>query len=117
MSEKGADISSIIAVIGPCIRQASYEVDKAFKNRFVKIDSINEQFFFGGRRIGRHHFDLSAYVRYQLERGGVKHISLMAGDTFADDDKFFSYRRSVLNGEDNYGRGISMIALGQRDDP
>ena len=35
----------------------------------------------------------------------------------ADDDKFFSYRRSVLNGEDNYGRGISMIALGQRDDP
>ena len=117
MSEKGADISSIIAAIGPCIRQASYEVDTEFKNRFVKNNSINERFFFGGKGIGRHHFDLSAYVRYQLERGGVEHISQLDGDTFADDDKFFSYRRSVLNGEDNYGRGISMIALGQLDDP
>ena len=73
-------------------------------------------FFCGGRKANKHYFDLSGYVRYQLERGGVEHISQSGGDTFSEEDKFFSYRRSIFNGEDNYGRGIAMIALGRRDD-
>ncbi len=32
-------------------------------------------------------------------------------DTCADEDRFFSYRRSVLRGEEGYGRGLSAIAL------
>ena len=111
MLEKGVNISSVIAAIGPCIGQASYEVGEEFKNRFVKHIPINERFFCSGGKAVKSHFDLAAYVRYQLERSGVKHISQLDSDTFVDDDKFFSYRRSLLKGEENYGRGISMIAL------
>ncbi|MCZ6638071.1 MAG: polyphenol oxidase, partial [Alphaproteobacteria bacterium] len=32
-------------------------------------------------------------------------------DTCAMEDRFFSYRRSFLNGEPDYGRNISVIAL------
>ncbi|MEE8562317.1 MAG: polyphenol oxidase, partial [Alphaproteobacteria bacterium] len=34
-------------------------------------------------------------------------------DTCALKDRFFSYRRSVLDGEPDYGRNISVIALSE----
>ena len=77
----------------------------------MKSDPNNEGYFSNGKRPGKHNFDLSGYVRYRLRRIGVEYISHFECDTCADEDTFFSYRRSVLNGEDNYGRGISLIAL------
>ena len=111
MVENGANISRIIAAVGPCIGSQSYEVDEDFRNRFVKSDPNNEGYFCDGKRPRKHQFDLSSYVRYRIERTGVEYISHVEYDTCADDDTFFSYRRSVLKGEDNYGRGISLIAL------
>ena len=114
MEKKGAKASRIIAAIGPCIGLKSYEVGEEFKIRFVNNDSENEIYFSNGKRSGKYNFDLSSYVRYRLERIGVEHISHFDYDTCADEDKFFSYRRSVLNREDNYGRAISLIALAAR---
>ena len=77
----------------------------------VQKDPQNGGFFRDGRKLGKHLFDLSAYIRYQLVIGGVEQISQLESDTCAEEEKFFSYRRSVLNGEDNYGREISIIAI------
>ena len=35
MCKAGADIDNIVAIIGPCIRQNSYEVDEEFINQFL----------------------------------------------------------------------------------
>jgi len=111
MVKNGATVSRILAAIGPCIGVESYEVDAKFKRLFVKKDNQNEIYFYKGKRQGKYYFDLSSYLKYKLERAGVEYISTLSYDTCADTENFFSYRRSVLKGEDNYGRGISLIAL------
>ena len=42
---------------------------------------------------------------------GLGQVVASGHDTCADEDRFFSYRRSVLRGEKGYGRGLSAIAL------
>ena len=111
MTGEGASISQIIAAMGPCIAQKSYEVGVEYKDRFVGIDNANERYFYSGKKTGQYYFDLSAFVRHRLESYGISHISQLDCDTCADEDTFFSYRRSLLKGEDNYGRSMSLIAL------
>ncbi len=111
MAKNGATVSRIVAAIGPCIGLNSYEVDSEFKGLFIKDNPTNEIFFYNGKFEGKYLFDLSSYVKSQLERGGIKYVANLEYDTCADMDKFFSYRRSVLRGEDNFGLGISLIAL------
>jgi copper oxidase (laccase) domain-containing protein len=43
-----------------------------------------------------------------LNLGGIDRIE---ADTCADAERFFSYRRSCLTGEPDYGRQLSAIAL------
>ena len=38
MEKLGADRSRIVAAVGPCIAQASYEVDGSFRERFLEAD-------------------------------------------------------------------------------
>ena len=111
MAKHGAKVSKIITAIGPCIGLQSYEVDAEFKGLFVKNDSKNEIYFYNGKLEGKYLFDLSSYVKYRLNRVGIEYVSNLKYDTCADIDKFFSYRRSVLTGENDCGRGISLIAL------
>ena len=113
MTQRGAITSNIIAAIGPCIAQKSYEVGAEFNDRFVEIDHANKRFFYTDVRTGKHLFDLAAYVRHRLQGRGVRQISQSERDTCTDEDAFFSYRRSILRGEEDYGRGISLIALAQ----
>ncbi|MGB5778941.1 MAG: laccase domain-containing protein, partial [Allopontixanthobacter sediminis] len=97
----------IRAGIGPCIAQASYEVDEAFRDRF---GADGEEFFAPGRP-GRHHFDLEGYAASRLAASGVESIDRLGLDTYSDPCRFFSYRRSVHSGENTYGRQISLIGL------
>ena len=50
MEKLGARRDRIRAAIGPCIGQASYEVDEDFRLRFLSEDSANERFFVPGPR-------------------------------------------------------------------
>lgn len=111
MIDAGAVPSRIEACIGPCIGPESYEVSDDFRDEFLSDDERNDAFFAKGRRPGHPMFDLAAYVAHRLTRYGLKRVRHMPGDTCADADRFFSYRRSVLQGEDDYGRGLSVIAL------
>lgn len=106
----GARAGRIAAAIGPCIAQASYEVDGAFRQGFVDADPANLRFFTDGRP-GHFHFDLEAYVAARLERAGVGRVARLGLDTYSAPERFYSYRRATHRGEPNYGRQISLIGL------
>jgi hypothetical protein len=110
MEAIGADRSRIHAAIGPCIARSSYEVDAQFLARFLVQDRANERFFVEGRP-GHHQFDLEAYVAHRLAAAGLGRVEAMGMDTYAHEDRFFSYRRATHRGEPSYGRQISIIGL------
>ena len=60
---------------------------------------------------GRDRFDLEAYVLDRLRRLGLATVEASGADTCADQNRFFSYRRSCLQGEPDFGRGLSAITL------
>ncbi|MDP1027966.1 peptidoglycan editing factor PgeF [Sphingomonas sp. KR1UV-12] len=110
MEALGARRERIVAAVGPCIARRSYEVDDAFALRFTAEDAANERFFASGRQ-GHHRFDLEAYVAHRLAAAGIGRIATLGLDTYADADRFYSYRRATHRGEADYGRQISLIGL------
>ena len=106
----GARLDRIVAAVGPCIARASYEVDEAFAERLLADDNANEAFLSDGPR-ERPHFDLEAYVAARLAAAGVRRIEALGLDTYALEDRFFSYRRATHRAEPTYGRQLSLIAL------
>jgi YfiH family protein len=110
MEERGARRERIAAAIGPVIARKSYEVDEVFLRRFAEADPGSERFFTPGRE-GHHQFDIEAYVLARLAAAGIRHAEALGLDTYADPDRFFSYRRATHRGEPDYGRQISLIAL------
>ena len=108
MEALGARRARIVAVLGPTIGPASYEVDAAFRERFEAADRENTRFFRAGARDGHPMFDLPAYIMDRLERAGVA-ASWTGEDTYGDEERFFSYRRATHRGEPDYGRQLSAI--------
>ncbi len=107
MAALGARPEKIVAVIGPCIAQESYEVDPPFREHFEQGDA---QFFRAGRA-GHWQFDLPGYVAARLEQAGVGWIESLNLDTYTEQGLFHSYRRASQLGETLDGRQISLIAL------
>jgi YfiH family protein len=112
MAALGATPRRIRAGVGPCIAQASYEVGPEFPAPFLAEDPANAALFVPALRAGHFLFDLAGYVARRLERIGLGRIERTGGDTAADTDRFFSYRRSRLKKEPDYGRELSAICLG-----
>jgi len=112
MEKLGARAERIVAAIGPCIARASYEVDMGFVERFCATDPANERFF-AENRPGHARFDLEAYVAARLAAAGVRRIEALGQDTYAQEDRFFSFRRATHRGEADYGRQLSVIGLAQ----
>jgi YfiH family protein len=110
MEALGARRADILAVVGPCIAQASYEVDHAFRDRFLAADPANSNFFADGPS-GKPRFSLSGYVVDRLVRANIGGVAAIPRDTYADADAFYSFRRAAHNGEADYGRQLSAIAL------
>jgi hypothetical protein len=111
MEKLGAKRDRIAAATGPCIARASYEVDDAFAQRFEAGDPANERFFLFAGKPGHQQFDIEAYVAARLATAGVGRIEILGLDTYANEQKFFSYRRATHRGEPDYGREISLIGL------
>lgn len=111
MESIGARRDRIAAATGPCIARASYEVDDAFVRRFEEADPANERFFLFAGKAGHQQFDIEAYVAARLATAGVGRIETLGLDTYAHEDKFFSFRRATHRGEPDYGREISLIGL------
>ena len=110
MAERGATRERIVGAVGPVIARKSYEVDDGLFRRFAEADPANEAFFSPGRE-GHHQFDLEAYVLARLAEAGVTRAEALGLDTYADPERFFSFRRATHLGEATYGRQLSLIAL------
>ena len=110
MVEAGARRSSIRAVLGPSIGAENYEVGPEFEARFAEADPDNRRFFSPSARDGHFMFDLPAYTMARLARAGVD-AAHTGHCTYADEDRFFSYRRTTHRREPDYGRQISAIVL------
>lgn len=113
MIRLGATPARIVAGIGPCIAQRSYEVGPEFPAPFLAADPSHEALFMPARgRDGapKFMFDLRGYVSSALARSGVEQIYDLPNDTCRE-EQFFSYRRTCQRGEKDYGRGLSAIVL------
>ena len=111
MCALGAQRHNISAVLGPCIQQSSYEVGPEFFTRFIARDAALAAFFVPSARPDHYRFDLPGLIGLRAQQAGIGHFESLGLDTYADADRFFSYRRSTHLKEPDYGRLISAIAL------
>ena len=101
--------NNIYACIGPCIGKKSYEVDLKFYKKFISKSEENKIYFVKKNK-DKKLFDLRKYVDDKLKRLNIKtdHVNY---DTFREKKLFFSFRRSQLLKQQDYGRCISVISL------
>ncbi len=104
-------IEDVVAVVGPCIAQPSYEVGLEFMQSFTIKDPTFEGFFAPGETANKRIFNLPGFVLSRLKAAGVERCEWTGHDTYADEARFFSNRRAVHRGEGDYGRLLSAIAL------
>jgi polyphenol oxidase len=111
MEELGAQRKNIVAALGPLIRQQSYEVGAEFVERFLVQDPAHAKFFIPAERTGHSMFDLPGLIVSRLTAAGIGGVDDLGLDTYSDEARFFSYRRSVHRKEPDYGRLIAAISL------
>jgi YfiH family protein len=111
MARLGAKPESVSAALGPCIAQSSYEVGPEFVAAFVAADADCKRFFAPSVNARRAMFDLPRYIAERARRAGVGRFHDLGLDTYADEDRFFSYRRATHRKEPDYGRLVAAIAL------
>jgi len=107
----GAEAGRIRAAIGPAIGKASYEVGPEFPAPFLARRPQDADLFAPAGADGRLLFDLAGYVARRLGALGLGGVGATGGDTCAEAERYFSYRRSLAQGEPDYGRNISIVAL------
>jgi polyphenol oxidase len=111
MERLGAGRAKIHAVLGPMIRQSNYEVGPDLMARFSAADSASDRFFRPASRDGHALFDLAGYIATRVARAGIRHVEDLGLCTYADPERFFSFRRSTHRAEADYGRHVNAIAL------
>lgn len=111
MEKLGARRGSITAALGPCLRKQSYEVGEEFVAAFESADPGNVRFFVPGASEGKSMFDLGGYIVSRLLELDLARVEDLGLDTYADETRFFSYRRATHRKEPDYGRLIAAIAL------
>lgn len=111
MEKLGARLSSTVAVVGPCIHQPSYEVGADLRDAVLAAEGNGGDLFQAGVRAGKFQFDLPGFIVRRLRRLALGAVACVEADTCADEKRFFSYRRAVKQGESDYGRELSAIAL------
>jgi YfiH family protein len=111
MERLGARRCDIAAALGPCIGPGSYEVGPEFVAAFTAAGDNSARHFTPSPRAGHSMFNLNAYIAERASRAGIGRFEDLALDTYADESRFFSYRRATHRKEPDYGRLISVIVL------
>ena len=109
METLGADRSRIVAVLGPTISGAAYEVGPEFRERF---DAASRgRFFTDSAKENHYMFDLPGYLVTRMRSFGVGQVIDSGLCTYDGEAEYFSYRRATHRGEKDYGRQIAVIGL------
>jgi len=111
MENLGARRQDISAALGPCIRQASYEVGPEFRQTFVAADAASDIYFQPAERSEHFMFDLAGFVMARLNDMSLQSVDDVGVDTYLETERFFSYRRTTHNQEQDYGRGLSALTM------
>ena len=110
MEKLGAKRAQIVAVLGPTISQVNYEVGADFAADLLARDVDSAAYFAVGVTQDKRQFDLPGYIMMRLLRAGVEGVNT-ALCTYAEADRFFSYRRTTHQQEADYGRQMSALIL------
>lgn len=97
----------LLAWLGPAIERSAFEVGPEVREQFIARDPANAIAFETNAR-GRWQADIYALARQELSRVGVKDVYGGGFSVFADEGRFFSYRRSSKT-----GRMATLIWLAQ----
>jgi len=111
MERLGARRSDIAAALGPCIGPKSYEVGPELVAAFAAADGNSARHFTSSPKAGHSMFNLNAYIAERAARAGIGRFEDLGLDTYADERRFFSYRRATHRKEQDYGRLMSVIVL------
>jgi polyphenol oxidase len=84
--------SQLLAWLGPCISQENFEVGDEVREAFVQADPHTASAFERNGK-GRWQCDLYAIARRRLGALGIGDVTGGGWCTFADRERFFSYRR------------------------
>ena len=95
----------LVAWLGPAISQPNFEVGAEVREACVEVDAELDTCFQENNR-GRFQADLYAIARQRLRAAGVTDVHGGGYCTYADDTRFFSYRR-----EPGCGRMATVIQL------
>ena len=106
---KNNKYGKIFACIGPCIGRKNYEVGLKFYRKFMSKSNKNK-LYFSFKNKNKKLFNLRKFVKDKLEELNVS-VDHVNHDTFKERNNFFSYRRSIILKEKDYGRCISVIRL------
>lgn len=109
MRALGASTDRVVAAIGPCIAQPSYEVGADLHDAVLTRDVRDGRFFVPGQRPGHWQFDLPSYCESRLRAAGIRDVGLSAVDTLSDEERFYSHRRRTLRNAGPIGHQISVI--------
>jgi YfiH family protein len=110
MENIGAKRDSITAILGPTISVQNYEVGPEFVERLTQLDAANTRYLQPSKRDDHAMFDLPHYIVDRLKTAGVN-AGWSGQCTYADEERFFSYRRTTHRKEPDYGRQISAISI------
>lgn len=110
METLGAKRSDIVATLGPSIGPEHYEVGKEFYETFINSRASFKTFFVSSDRFEHFFFNLWDFIKARLDEAGV-HGDCLKLCTYADEKRFFSYRRKTHLNEPDYGRQISVITI------
>ena len=111
MEELGATRENIVAVLGPTISKAAYEVGPEFFQRFIDASSRNKIYFTESVRKEHHMFDLPAFLTDRMKAFGIGTVIDCGLCTYTREEEYFSYRRATHAREKDYGRQIAAITL------
>ena len=110
LNELNSNNNDLIAVVGPCINKKNYEVKTDLYEKFISQDKNYKKFF---KKISSENyvFDLRGFINKEISDLNIKNVENIEMDTFSQQEFFYSYRRSHLNKEQDYGRCISVILM------
>jgi YfiH family protein len=111
MERLGARRENIIAVLGPTISKANYEVGPEFPAAFLTANPKAKAYFTPSVKSDHHMFDLPLFLVDRMRQFGVGAVTDVGLCTYDEEDWFFSYRRATHRAEKDYGRLISAIGL------
>ena len=114
MENLGAKRERIVAVLGPTISRANYEVGPEFPQPFLAADASAVKYFTPSVNMSHYMFDLQQFILDSLRGLGLAKVSGLGVCTYADEQRFFSYRRATHAHEKDYGRLLSAISLEAR---